>query len=129
MNDLFRKYGTNKCCKEEYMEVYNFMCNESIVEFMLNKLTPEELKYAKEKICKYKEIPDDELNQKVRKEMKQENYEKLSMVDAYVLHVLTSIAYDRSTIKTNSELRAQLEANEFVRQKSLYYASNPWKKR
>jgi len=129
MKDLFSLYGTSKCTEEEYMEVYNFMCNEPIERFMLKKLTLEELKYAREKINSFKEISDEELAKKVRKEQMTENYQKLSMLDAYVLHMLAKVVISRGEIKSNNELKAQLASNELMRQKGLYYASNPYRKR
>ena len=43
---LFKIYGTSECSEEDYMKVYDYMCNESIEELMLRKLTSEELRYG-----------------------------------------------------------------------------------
>ena len=42
LNGLFKIYGTSECFEEDYMKVYDYMCNESIEELMLKKLTSED---------------------------------------------------------------------------------------
>lgn len=48
MLQLFRKYGTKACSKEEYLKVYDYMCDTKIEDVMLEKLSSKELTAAKE---------------------------------------------------------------------------------
>ena len=123
---LFKIYGTSECSEEDYMRVYDYMCNESIEELMLSKLTSEELKYAKKEIIRLSKVSKEQLSAKVKEEQKPENYAQLSMVDSYILHIISDINYARSMSDLNRKIDAQLEQNEVMRQRSLYYASNPY---
>lgn len=125
MLKLFKIYGSSDISKEEYMEVYNYMVNQSIDELMLSKLTSEELNYAREQIQHYSQIPKDELKKKVKTEQKEDNYKKLSMVDSYILHIISRINFARSLAELDRNIEAQLNLNAAMRQKSLYYAANP----
>lgn len=51
------------------------------------------------------------------------------MVDSYILHTISNINYARSMFDLNRKIEAQLELSEIMRQKSLYYASNPYLKK
>ena len=90
--ELFRLYEIRKCSYEEYMMVYDFMCTESIEELMLSKLSSSELSYAKDEIVRLSKVSKEDLEFKVKEAQKIENYDKLSMVDAYILHVILMIA-------------------------------------
>lgn len=118
MANLFKLYGTNNISEAEYLEVYNYMSEQSIKELMLRKLSKAELSYAKEKIKYFSQISRKELELKIKKEQKIENYNKLSMVDSYILHMLSDLAYAESKKKFDSQLDAQFEKNELMRQKS-----------
>lgn len=123
---LFKIYGTSECSEEDYMKVYDYMCNESIEKLMLSKLTSEELRYAKQEITRLSEVSKEQLSDKVNEEQKPERYEQLSMVDSYILHIISDIDYARSISNLNREIEAQLEQNDIMRQRSLYYASNSY---
>lgn len=123
---LFKIYGTSECSEEDYMKVYDYMCNESIEKLMLSKLTSEELRYAKQEITRLSEVSKEQLSAKVNEEQKPERYEQLSMVDSYILHIISDIDYARSISNLNREIEAQLEQNDIMRQRSLYYASNSY---
>lgn len=123
---LFKIYGTSECSEEDYMKVYDYMCNESIEKLMLSKLTSEELRYAKQEITRLSEVSKEQLSAKVNEEQKPERYEQLSMVDSYILHIISDIDYARSISSLNREIEAQLERNDIMRQRSLYYASNSY---
>lgn len=120
---LFKKYGSDNCSKEEYMQVYDFMCTESIEELMLSKLTSEELKYAKKRIVKLSKLPEEELSEKVHKGQKEEVYNNLSMVDSYILHIISKINFSRSDEKLTSKIDAESDINNASHQKGLHYAS------
>lgn len=121
---LFKIYGTSECSKEDYMKVYDYMCNESIEELMLSKLTSEELKYARQEVTRLSEVSKEQLSAKVKDD--QEKYEQLSMVDSYILHLISDINYARSMSELYRKIDAQIEQNDVMRQRSLYYASNPY---
>ena len=123
---LFKIYGTSECSEEDYMKVYDYMCNESIEKLMLSKLTSEELRYSKQEITRLSEVSKEQLSAKVNEEQKPERYEQLSMVDSYILHIISDIDYARSISSLNREIEAQLEQNDIMRQRSLYYASNSY---
>lgn len=125
---LFKRYGTKYISKDGYMEVYDYMSNNKIEDLMLSKLTKEELISAKEQIKYYSKIPHKELTEKVRIEKEEETYKKLSMVDSYILHMICRIDYRRNMIKLDNEINEQIRQNDSMRSKSLYRASNPYKK-
>ena len=127
--ELFMVYGTSECSQEDYMRVYDYMCNESIEELMLKKLTSEELKYAREEITRLSNVSKEQLSAKVKEEQRREKYEQLSMVDSYVLHVISDINYTRSLNDLNNEIKAQIDQNRAVGQKSLANSSNSYIKR
>ena len=124
IDELFKIYGTNKITKKEYMEVYNFMERESIDELMLSKLSKQELKYAKEQIQYFSKISNEELRKKVKIEQKEENYQNLPMVDSYILHIISRIDNTRNTAKLNNDIKRELEKNDIMLRRSIYYAAN-----
>lgn len=128
MLELFKVYGTSEISKEEYMEVCDFMENQSINKLMLSKLSSEELEYAKDQIQHFSQVPNEELSKKVSMEKKEENYDKLSMADSYVLHIISRVDFTRSLKRLSEEISCQIKENNAMRQKSLYYAANPYKK-
>ena len=54
--------------------------------------------------------------------------QQLSMVEAYILHFVSKINYARNIADLNREIHSQTTQNENMREKSLYYASNPYRK-
>lgn len=126
---LFKIYGTSECSEEDYMKVYDYMCNESIEKLMLKKLTSEELQYARQEITRLSKVPKEQLSAKVNEKQILEKYEQLSMVDSYILHIISDINYARSISDLNRKIEAQLEQNDIMRKRSLYYASNFYAKK
>lgn len=126
---LFKIYVIGECSEDDYMKVYDYMCNESIEELMLSKLTSEELRYARQEITRLSEVSKEQLSAKINEEQKPEKYEQLSMVDSYILHIISNINYARSMFDLNRKIEAQLEQNEIMRRRGLYYASNPYTKK
>lgn len=51
------------------------------------------------------------------------------MVDAYILHRLSQIDFSRNLVDLDKPLDTQVKENEIMRQKSLYYATYPHKKK
>ena len=122
--ELFQVYGTIECSEENYMMVYNYMSNESILELMLSKLTPEELYHAKEEIEKLSNLSKEELNAKVKREQRVEVYNRLSMVDSYILHLLSNINCARNISSVNKQFVAESERNTAIRQRTLCYSKD-----
>ena len=118
MAQLFKKYDCKECSKKEYMEVYSYMSNESIITLMLDKLTIQEIKYTEEEIKKLITGSSEELPKKIKVESQKENYLSLPMVDAYILHIIDRINYVRNMNEFNNILNWQLDSNVIMRQKS-----------
>ena len=121
---LFKMYGTDECSEEDYMKVYDFMCDESIEELMLSKLTSEELRYAKQEITRLSNVPKEQLQAKVKKEIVPEIYKQLPMVDAYILHVLSGINFARNMDDFDKRISVQIKQKEIMRQRSPHYTTN-----
>ena len=51
------------------------------------------------------------------------------MVDSYILHIISDINYARSISDLNRKIDAQLEQNDIMKERSLYYASNLYAKK
>ena len=117
MAQLFKKYDCKECSKKEYMEVYSYMSNESIITLMLDKLTIQEIKYAEEEIKKLITGSSEELPKKIKVESQKENYLSLPMVDAYILHIIDRINYVRNMNEFNNILNWQLDSNVIMSQK------------
>ena len=122
--ELFQVYGTSECSKENYMMVYNYMSNESILELMLSKLTSEELYHAREEIEKLSSLSKEELNAKVKREQRAGVYNRLSMVDSYILHLLSNVNCARNISSVNKQFVAELERNTAIRQRTLCYSKD-----
>ena len=101
MEELFLKYKNGKCNPDEYMEVYDYMGN-SIKNVMLRKLTREELNYANEEIKRLNTLSKTEILTKLKNESFEETYNR------------------------DKGLVAELDRNETIRQKSLYYAADSY---
>lgn len=125
VDELFLKYKNGKCNPDEYMEVYDYMGN-SIKNVMLRKLTREELNYANEEIKRLNTLSKPEILTKLKNESFEETYNNLSMVDTYILHVVSNDFLQKSLFKRDKGLVAELDRNETIRQKSLYYAADSY---
>ena len=75
MLDLLNKFNSNTIKEDEYIEIKNYMDNESIEDLMKSKLT------------------DKEIIKKVEHERQENIYSNLSMVDAYTFHLMLEIYY------------------------------------
>lgn len=123
MAELFKEYGTKNMDIEEYEEVLMFMKQNSIEEYMNKKLSKEEIELAKSQIDNYKKIPDEELFKKVFEDKKEDNYMKLSMIDAYILHYIDKIAQVRFSVDFQNKVKEQNKSSAHRSQRSLIYAS------
>ena len=125
---LFSLYGTIQISKDDYMEVYDYMCEKSIDKLMLSKLSKEELKYATKAIKKYEKLPYDKLSAKINRETKENVYESLSMVDSYILHAISIFSIQKSISDMDGKLASRVEENNAISQKSYYYSLNPYRR-
>jgi hypothetical protein len=123
MAELFKEYGTKNMDMEEYEEVLMFMKQNSIEEYMNKKLSKEEIELAKNQIDNYKKIPDEVLFKKVFEDKKEDNYMKLSMIDAYILHYIDKIAQVRFSVDFQNKVKEQNKSSSHRSQRSLIYAS------
>lgn len=123
MAELFKEYGTKNMDIEEYEEVLMFMKQNSIEEYMNKKLSKEEIELAKSQIENYKKIPDEVLFKKVFEDKKEDNYMKLSMIDAYILHYIDKIAQVRFSVDFQNKVKEQNKSSAHRSQRSLIYAS------
>ena len=119
---LLNRYLDDNLTNSQYKFLLDFMCNESIEEYMKSKLSKEELESAKEKINKYSNVPKVILNDKVMNEKNEEVYDNLSMEDAYVLHMISKINHQRNLEELDDDIRIQNEKNNRIIQKSNIYS-------
>ena len=117
---LFQLYKDGNVNAKEYSEVYDFMASHSLDELMLSKLSSLELEIAKERIKYYSQVSSKELEKFVKDRQQEEVYSNLSMIDAYLLHVVSRMNFKRGLIKLNEEINAQIKANENMRFRSLH---------
>lgn len=121
MAKLFRVYGVEEMNPDDYKEVYKYM-HKDIEKIMLNKLNKNELKYAKERIKEYKEGDNEELSKHVK--ALAENFDKLSMVDSYILHVLSKVDVSRSLAELDRNISIKVEENHKMLALSYKYAQD-----
>lgn len=118
MTLLFKKYKSNECTADEFMEVYNYMSN-SITDLMLRKLTRSELEAANMELSKFNDFDTEKLDEKVKTAKNEEDYNALSMIDSYVVHML---AIKKVRIKSKGyqkSLTAELRRNNAMHYKNL----------
>lgn len=118
MTLLFKKYKSNECTADEFMEVYNYMSN-SITDLMLRKLTSSELEVANMELSKFNDFDTEKLDEKIKTTKNEEDYNALSMIDSYVVHML---AIKKVKIKFKGyqkALTAELKRNNAMHYKNL----------
>lgn len=121
MAKLFKMHYENKEISEsQYIEIYNFMANESIENIMITKLSSEELSYVKNEINRFSQIPNNELKEIIKNMIKTENYEALSMPESYILHIISKIDFERSIGKLDREINSQIATNNVMKIKNQY---------
>ena len=108
MQELFLKYKNGKYNPDEYMEVYDYMGN-SVKNIMLRKLTKEELDHADEEIKRLNTLSKPEILTKLKNESSEETYNNLSMVDTYILHVVSNDFLQKNLFKRDKGLVAELD--------------------
>lgn len=110
---LLKKYHSinSKFSKEEKKMIYYYFLDNSIEDLMSHKLTDEEKGYAKVEIDRLKNIPNEELEEKITKEQRPENYIKLSMIDAYILNKISHISFLRHKGRLNRVIKREIESS------------------
>ena len=119
---LLKLYGSNKITISEYLECYDFIRENDIEKYLLSKLTKEELEVGREKIKYYNEVSLKDLRNKIKTDI--ENYQILSMVDAFVLHYIIKINIKKEVQKVEREIDSQIKRNQYTHQLGLHYAKN-----
>ncbi len=119
---LLKLYGSDKITISEYLECYDFMRENDIEEYLLSKLTKEELEVGREKIKYYNEVSLKDLRNKIKTDI--ENYQVLSMVDAFILHYIIKINIKKESQKVEQEIDSQIKRNQYTHQLGLCYAKN-----
>lgn len=131
---LFYKYiFGSELTSEEYKIVCDFMFKNSIFKIIQYKLTKEEIEIAKVQAMKlFSEMTKTEC-QNYLESRNTRNHRKeflnMSMMDAFVFHLISDMAIKRSTKDTNSLIESQLESNEVMRERSYYNALYPYKRK
>lgn len=118
MTLLFKKYKSNECTADEFMEVYNYMSN-SITDLMLRKLTSSELEVANMELSKFNDFDTEKLDEKIKTTKNEEDYNALSMIDSYVVHMLAIKKVKIRFKGYQKALTAELKRNNAMHYKNL----------
>ena len=112
--NLMIKYKDRKCSKEEHDMVKKFMLNHNLETFVASRMTKEEKNIAQKLID---DLSIKELKTYINEN--KDNYENLSVFDAYVLFIAKEKLHDINAIQHAVEtMRRQAEAAQHLR-KSL----------
>ena len=122
--EILKRYRSDKCLNKDVLDVYNLMNRKSLEKIIREKLTKDELEEANKIVAEYKKMSDQELNNYIFTNKKQENYEKLSIIESYVYHEINKEFYLRSNNRLEKHIASQIEQNEIVRMKSYKKTNN-----
>ena len=86
---LFKNYYDDKCIIPYYRQILSYIKNNSIEDLMLEKLDKEQLQLANKKISDFDKYSREEIERKIKIYEQKENYDKLSMIDSFVFHILS----------------------------------------
>jgi len=92
--NLFKKYKENDVREEDCAHIYKYM-QKNILNVCNKKLSIEEKEEALNKISKYEAMETNELKNIIHNKFYKKEYNSLSMVDSYVLHVICNTANTR----------------------------------
>ena len=124
LTEILKRYFSNDYLNSDVLKVYDLMKKESIEKIIREKLTKDELEEANKIVAEYKKMSDQELNNYIFTNRKQENYEKLSIIESYVYHEIKKVFYLRSNNRLKKHIASQIEQNEIVRMKSYKKTNN-----
>lgn len=94
MLNLFKKYKENSAREDDCVQIYKYM-QKNILNVCNKKLSIEEKEEALNKISKYEAMETNELKNIIHNKFHKKEYNDLSMVDSYVLHVICNIINTR----------------------------------
>lgn len=117
MSNLFKIYKTKKISKENYIKVFDYMESDEIEKVMLRKLTKEELIFCKDKINTLIKKDNNELRKIIKEQQK--DYKNLSMIDSYILNVISQIDFKRDMIKLDETIKLKTKQNEIMLKRSF----------
>ena len=120
--ELIIKYGNHRCNENEYMTVYNYLNSHSLEQTISNKLDKYDLELIRQKMLKLRNKSESEIYDYIRNQ--QSNYENLSMIDAYVLHIISKEYYQNDINRMINEITIQIDRNDAMHQKSMVNALN-----
>ena len=73
-------------------------------------------------------MSEKEIRRYIVNESQEDNYNELSMMDAYVLHMVSMMNFNNNMIKLNKKLKVQIEVNDEMRKRSFSKAKSYVKK-
>ena len=91
MFNLLSRVNSSDITEEEYKEVIDYIDSEPIEDLMKTKLSEKEQQETMDKIKHFYYVSNEEIINKIEEERKKGNYEKLSMIDSYVFHVMLEV--------------------------------------
>lgn len=96
---------------DEAMEVYDFLKTNSIVRFMERTLSKEDLELAKEWLHAIEAMDTEAKTEYLKEKLSPGQYEQLSMVDAYVVHIALYHDMVESEKRCDREIRTRVKEN------------------
>lgn len=110
MKELLIKYENKECTKEEYMTVYDYL-GGSITDLMLDKLSADELEYAETQIAVISSSKEEVLEKLINLECS--IYDELTMVDAYILHMLIYMQHTKGLNELDKVMHTSLTIQRY----------------
>lgn len=132
---IFQKYAydVKKCSQKEYIAACDYMEKHKIETLMLKKLTEQEIIYGNNKAkALFSSMTEKECREYLNNgntRMNLENYLNMSMLDSYIFHLISNMFHAKSLNRLDNEIKAQIDQNNAMHQRSMYYASYLYKKR
>ena len=123
MLNLLNKFNARITSKDEWIEVEDFINNQSLTKFIKSKLSIDELEYAKTCIESCKSMSKKDLKEYVESHKRLDVYDGLSLVEVLVLYIATNYYYNRCEYESEIKLGAQLEENRNMKYRSMINAS------
>ncbi len=117
---VLKKYNNNESSMEESKEAFNFLTEHSLIKLMLDKLTMDELKEAREKIRKYSSMTYEEEGKLIDEEILE--YDSLSMVDSFAINAAFNDFTKKSLKIANDIAKTDINENSAQNVRNRYYA-------
>lgn len=131
--EIFSKYAFGKkVTQQEYKIACDFMLKNNIFSIAKFKLGLEEVAEAKQQAkTLFSTMNEKECSEYLRVRGTNSNaeaYLEMPLFDSLVLHLISDMSKNRGMKKLNEQIDAQIAANERMRERSYYNASNPYRK-